>query len=137
MNKSSLHNSGIKPEYLPVHEKLPHNKAIFPCGFHCCYHAQNRTTVCTHIHKEDLHVMLGCPYCEHHVWSTDPWAKPICTHHPGLPMFVEMKLECHLLGYYLCLYTLMYTLMYTLTSWSVLHLRNLRKFWQSLCEGAD
>ena len=38
--------------------------------------------------------MLGCPHCEHKVWSTDVWAKHIYTHHPGLPMFVEMKLEC-------------------------------------------
>ena len=37
MNKSSLHESGIKPEYLPVHEKLPHNTAIYLCGFQCGY----------------------------------------------------------------------------------------------------
>ena len=38
--------------------------------------------------------MLGCPHCEHHVWSTDAWTKQMCTHHPSLPMFVEVKLEC-------------------------------------------
>ena len=38
--------------------------------------------------------MLGWPHCEHHVWSTDAWAKHICTCHPSFPMFVEVKLEC-------------------------------------------
>ena len=38
--------------------------------------------------------MLGCSHCEHHVWSTDAWAKHICMHHSGLPMFVEENLEC-------------------------------------------
>ena len=50
--------------------------------------------VCTHFCKEHLHVMLGCPLYEHWIWSTDVWAKHICTHHPGLPIFVEIKLEC-------------------------------------------
>ena len=93
MNKSSLHYSGIKPEYLPVCEKLPNNKALYLCGFQCGYWAQSRDIVCTHIHKEHLHIMLECPYCEHRVQATDAWVKHICTHHPGLPMFVEMKLE--------------------------------------------
>ena len=94
MNESSLPNSGIKPEYFPVHEKLPHHNAIYLCGFHCGYSAQSRATVCTHIHKEHLHSMLGCPHCEHCVWPTDAWAKHIHTHHPCFPMFVEVKLEC-------------------------------------------
>ena len=37
--------------------------------------------------------MMGCPHCEHHVWSTDAWTKHIHTHHPGLLIFVEMKSE--------------------------------------------
>ena len=85
MKKSSLHSSGLKPEYLPVHEKLTHNKAIYLCGFYCGYNAQSRATVCTHICKEHLHIMLGCPHCEHCVWSTDAWAKHIYTHHLVFP----------------------------------------------------
>ena len=54
MNENSLHDSGIKPEYLPVHQKLPHNKAIYLCNFQCSYQAQSRATVCTHICKEHL-----------------------------------------------------------------------------------
>ena len=71
MNESSLHDSGIKPEYLHVHEKLPNNKAIYLCGFQCGYWTQSRATDCTLICKEHLHIMLGCPCCKHHVWSTD------------------------------------------------------------------
>ena len=37
--------------------------------------------------------MLSCPHCNHHMWSTDVWAKHIHTHHPKLHMFIEMKLE--------------------------------------------
>ena len=37
--------------------------------------------------------MLGCPHCNHHVWSTDAWLKDVHTNHPRLPMFIEMKLE--------------------------------------------
>ena len=37
--------------------------------------------------------MLGHPHCDHHVWYTDAWVKHVCTHHPELPMFIEMKLE--------------------------------------------
>ena len=37
--------------------------------------------------------MLGCPHCDHHVWSTDVWVKHVCTHHPKLLMFIEIKLE--------------------------------------------
>ena len=38
--------------------------------------------------------MLGCPHCEHQVWSTDAWTKHIHTHYPGLPMLVEVKMGC-------------------------------------------
>ena len=37
--------------------------------------------------------MLGCTHCDHHMWSTDAWAKHVHTHHPKLPSFIEMKLE--------------------------------------------
>ena len=37
--------------------------------------------------------MLGYPHCDHHVWSTNAWVKHVCTCHPELPMFIEMKLE--------------------------------------------
>ena len=37
--------------------------------------------------------MLGCPHCDHHVWSTDAWVKHVCIHYPELPMCIEMKLE--------------------------------------------
>ena len=63
MNESSLHDSGIKSEYLPVHEKLPHNKVVYLCGFHCGYCAKSRVTISTHICKEHLHIMLECPHC--------------------------------------------------------------------------
>ena len=33
INKGSLHDSGIKPEYLPVHEELPHNKSQISLWF--------------------------------------------------------------------------------------------------------
>ena len=38
--------------------------------------------------------MFGCPHCDHCMWSTDALVEHICTHHPGLPMFTEMTLEC-------------------------------------------
>ena len=62
MNESSLHDSDLKPEYFPVHEKLPHNKAICLCGFHHGYHTQSRATICTYSCKKHLHIMLGCPH---------------------------------------------------------------------------
>ena len=67
LDENSLHDSGIKPEYLPTCEKLPHNKAMYLCSFQCNYWAQSRATVCTHIHKEHLQVMLGGPHCKHKV----------------------------------------------------------------------
>ena len=94
MDENSLHDSGIKPEYLPTHEKLPHIKAMYICCFSCDYQAESRVTVCTHIHKEHLHVMLGCPHFKHKVWSADAWAKHICAYHPDLPVFRVMKSEC-------------------------------------------
>ena len=55
------------------------------CSFNCGYHAQSRTTVCTHNSKECLHTMLCCPHCDHHVWSTDAWVKHVYTHHSQAP----------------------------------------------------
>ena len=94
MNEGSLHDSGLSQEYLPVQEHLPYSKAVYLCGFHCSYHAQDRATICTYTSKEHLNTMLGCPHCEHCVWSTDALAKHICTHHPSFSMFLEMKVEC-------------------------------------------
>ena len=37
--------------------------------------------------------MLGCPHCDHHVWSTDAWVKHVHHCHSELPMFLELKLE--------------------------------------------
>ena len=94
MYEGPLHDSGISQEYLPVWQQLPHSKAIYLCTFWCGYHAQSRATVCTRTCKEHLNTMLGCPHCEHCVWSTGAWAKHIQTHHTGFPLFMEMKLEC-------------------------------------------
>ena len=40
MDENSLHDSGIKPEYLPTCEKCPHNKAMYLCSFSYNYQAQ-------------------------------------------------------------------------------------------------
>ena len=93
MSKASHHDLGISLEFLTIHEQLPYRKVVCLCAFNCDYHAQNRATVCTHIHKEHLNTMLGCPHCNHHVWSTNTWVKHVKHHHPELPMFLELKLE--------------------------------------------
>ena len=93
INEGSLHDSGISQEFLPICEQLPHRKAIYLCGVNCGYHAQSRAIVCTHTGKTHLNIMLGCPHCDHHVWSTNAWVKHVCTHHPEIPMFIEMKSE--------------------------------------------
>ena len=92
MSESSLHDSGISLEFLPICEQLPHGKAVYLCAFDCGYHAQSRATVCTHICKKHLNTMLSCPHCNHHVWSTGTWVKHVEHCHPGLPMFLELKL---------------------------------------------
>ena len=46
------------------------------------------------IFVRNIYMLCWCPHCEHCVWSTNAWAKHLCFHHSGLPMFVEMKLEC-------------------------------------------
>ena len=37
--------------------------------------------------------MLGCPHCDHHVWSTDARVKHVHNCHSELLMFLELKLE--------------------------------------------
>ena len=93
VNEGSLHDSGRNQEYLPIQEQLPHRKSVYLCGFQCRYCAQSRATVCTHPQNEHLNTMLGCPHCDHHVWSTDAWVKHVHTHHPELPMFIEMEVR--------------------------------------------
>ena len=93
INEGSLHDSGINQEYLSFQEQLPQRKAVYLCVFQCGYCAQSRATICTHTCKKHLNTMLGCPHCNHRVCSTDAWVKHIHTHHPGLLMFIEIKLE--------------------------------------------
>ena len=93
INEGSLHDSGISQEYVPIQEQLPHRKAVYLCRFQCTYYAQSRATICTHTHKEHLNTMLGCPHCDHLMWSTDAQVKHVHIHHPKLPMFIEMELE--------------------------------------------
>ena len=59
INEGSLHDSGTGQELLPIHQQLPHRKAVYLCGFNCGYHAQSRVTVCTHTCKTHLNIMLG------------------------------------------------------------------------------
>ena len=89
MNEGSLHDSGISQVFLLICEQLPHRKAVYLCAFDCSYYDQSRATVCTHTHKQHLNTMLGCPLCDHHVWSTDAWVKHSCNCHSELPMFLD------------------------------------------------
>ena len=77
IKESSIHDSGISQEFLPIHEQLPHRKAVYLCGFNCAYHTQSTTMLCTHTCKVHLNIMLGCPHCDHHVWCTDAWVKHV------------------------------------------------------------
>ena len=83
INEGSLHESGISQGYLPIWEQLLHRKAVHLCGFQCGYHMQSRATICTYTNKEHLNTMLGCPYCDHHMWSAE------C----GLSMFIPIILS--------------------------------------------
>ena len=93
MSEDSLHDLGISLEFVPIHEQLPHRKAIYVCAFDCVYLTQSRATACTHTHKEHLNTMLACPHCDHHVWSIDAWVKHVHHHQSELPMFLELKLQ--------------------------------------------
>ena len=93
INEGSIHDSGISQEFLPIQEQLPHRKAVYLYGFQCDYHTLSKAIVCTHTCKDHLNTMLGCPHCDHHMWSTNEWVKHVHTHHPKLPMLLEMKLE--------------------------------------------
>ena len=50
-------------------------------------HLYKGLIICTHTHKDHLNTMLGCPYCNHHMWFTVAWVKHVVTHHTKLPMF--------------------------------------------------
>ena len=39
INEGSFYDSGLSQEFLPIHEQLPHGKAIYLCGFNCGYQA--------------------------------------------------------------------------------------------------
>ena len=69
INEESLHDSGISQEFSPIHEQLPHSKAVYLCAFNCGYCTQSRATVCTHTVKEhlNLNTILGSAHCDHHV----------------------------------------------------------------------
>ena len=92
VNEGSLHDSGVSQEFVPICELLPHKKVVYLYGLIVVimFKVEPQST---HTPKTHLNIMLGCPHCDHHVWSTNAWVKHVHTHHPELPMFIEMKLE--------------------------------------------
>ena len=75
-----LYDTAILHEQLPTHGNLTEGKAAYYC-IECTYRAQSRSTACTHVCCNHMHVSIGCPYCFHKVWSGDAWKQHMCHAH--------------------------------------------------------
>ena len=67
-----LYDTGIPHELLATCGALLQGKGAYYC-IQCTSRAKHRSTACTHVHHDHLHVSIGCPYCCNKVWSGDAW----------------------------------------------------------------
>ena len=93
MNKSSLHDSGIQPEYLPVCENYPIIKLyIFVVSSVVIRPRVGLLSVLIFVRRIST-LCWGVPIVSIGFSLLMHGPKHFCTHHLSLPMFVEVKLE--------------------------------------------
>ena len=81
-----LYDMGIPHELLPMHSVLTQERAVYYCT-QCTYRAKSRTTACTHVWCDHMHVSIGCPYCSHKLWLGAAWKQHMHNAHSECPWY--------------------------------------------------